>query len=133
MSEQFEDKVLDGALSSGEKEATNILNDKDKLLSTLTTTLKVVNKLTGFDKYMDDIKTLICLVKDYFDKKYTEIPKRIVITIICLFIYLINPLDIIPDAIPIIGSLDDLAVCAFALRIIRPDLEKYKIWKKTQC
>ena len=41
--------------------------------------------------------------------------KRVVIAMLAL-IYILSPLDLIPDVIPIIGWLDDLGVLAWAAR-----------------
>lgn len=41
--------------------------------------------------------------------------KRVVIALLA-FIYIISPLDLIPDVIPVIGWLDDLGVLAWAAR-----------------
>lgn len=41
--------------------------------------------------------------------------KRVLIAVLAL-LYLISPLDIIPDAFPIVGWLDDLGVLAWAAR-----------------
>lgn len=41
--------------------------------------------------------------------------KRVIIVLLA-FIYVVSPLDLIPDAIPVIGWLDDLGVLAWAAR-----------------
>ena len=41
--------------------------------------------------------------------------KRAIITLLAL-LYIISPLDLIPDVIPMIGWLDDLGVLAWAAR-----------------
>jgi uncharacterized membrane protein YkvA (DUF1232 family) len=41
--------------------------------------------------------------------------KRIIIVLLA-FIYIVSPLDLIPDFIPVIGWLDDLGVLAWAAR-----------------
>ena len=43
------------------------------------------------------------------DKVFTALAKRLLIAVACL-LYLISPLDFVPDVIPILGLLDDLAV-----------------------
>jgi uncharacterized membrane protein YkvA (DUF1232 family) len=40
-------------------------------------------------------------------------------------IYAVIPFDIVPDAIPIFGWLDDLGVMAFALAAMRADVQRH--------
>lgn len=47
-----------------------------------------------------------------FYKKLLNDPRTRIFTIIFTLIYLINPLDILPDFIPILGWVDDLALIA---------------------
>ena len=41
-----------------------------------------------------------------------------------------NPVDLIPDFIPLAGFVDDAAVIGLVLKVIREDLVKYKNWKE---
>ena len=43
---------------------------------------------------------------------------------------MINPFDIIPDIIPVIGYLDDAAVIAACLAMVRQDLHNYWKWRE---
>jgi len=52
------------------------------------------------------------LVKD------EEVPSRYKLTLILLVAYLVSPIDIIPDFIPVLGQLDDAAIVGLALRYI---------------
>lgn len=40
-------------------------------------------------------------------------------------LYTVSPADIVPDVIPLLGSLDDAAVLALAIRLLRRDLRAY--------
>ncbi|QEN03324.1 DUF1232 domain-containing protein [Thiospirochaeta perfilievii] len=77
----------------------------------------------------DDIKELISLLKDFASKRYTDIPLKSIIAIGAAVAYFVSPFDIIPDAIPIIGYLDDALVLKFAMDLIVDDLIQYKAWK----
>jgi len=80
-------------------------------------------------KFVDDCKLLIALVKDYWRGRYKQIPYWSIAAITAALLYVLNPLDLIPDFIPGLGQLDDAAVVAACLLLVRQDLQKYKRWK----
>jgi uncharacterized membrane protein YkvA (DUF1232 family) len=80
-------------------------------------------------KFVDDFKLLFAVVRDYAKGRYRKIPFWSIAAIVAAFLYVLNPLDLIPDFIPIIGQIDDAAVVAACLLMIRQDLHKYKKWK----
>ncbi len=80
-------------------------------------------------EYASDIASLVSLVRSYIKKEYTEIPLGMIISIVSTFIYIVSPLDLIPDAIPIIGHVDDLFLLGFVLKLIRSDIIDYKKWR----
>jgi uncharacterized membrane protein YkvA (DUF1232 family) len=43
-------------------------------------------------------------------------PRRVKVALGGLLIYLLSPIDLIPDFIPVLGSVDDLAITALVLR-----------------
>ena len=76
----------------------------------------------------DYLELLFSMLDDSYNGKY-PVPKKTVIVGIFAILYLINPIDIIPDIIPILGFADDIAALAFAASLIKDDLNKYRIWK----
>jgi uncharacterized membrane protein YkvA (DUF1232 family) len=79
-------------------------------------------------KIWDYLELLFSMLSDSFNKKY-PVPKKTVFVITFALLYLISPVDIFPDIIPLIGFADDIAVLAFAASLIKDDLEKYGAWK----
>ncbi len=47
-------------------------------------------------------------------------------------IYILSPLDIIPDWIPVIGALDDFGILALTLPFVLKELEKFLAWEQEQ-
>lgn len=60
------------------------------------------------------IPDLIRLVRSLIGDSAT--PRRVKVALGGLLIYLLSPIDLIPDFIPGLGSIDDLAVAALVLR-----------------
>jgi uncharacterized membrane protein YkvA (DUF1232 family) len=116
----------------------NFLNDKAKRI-TDSDIGKVVEKAdkisdkfkTGgpLGRFIDDAKLLIAIVKDYWNKKYTEIPWWALSSIAATLLYVFTPIDLIPDFIPVIGLVDDALVVAICLAMVEQELHKYKEWK----
>ncbi|MCD7945340.1 MAG: DUF1232 domain-containing protein, partial [Clostridiales bacterium] len=53
-----------------------------------------------------------------------------IIGAISALIYIVSPIDMIPDLVPGIGYIDDLAVLGFAMKMIDSDVQEYKNWRK---
>ena len=83
-------------------------------------------------RFSEDFMTMNSLVKDFYEKKYTAISRRAISIIVYALSYVLNPIDLIPDPIPEIGYLDDLAVMAVCLAHVRKDIDKYQAWKILQ-
>jgi uncharacterized membrane protein YkvA (DUF1232 family) len=47
-------------------------------------------------------------------------------------LYVFNPFDLMPDLLPLIGQLDDVAVMSACLMLVEQDLVKYRVWKEGQ-
>ena len=86
----------------------------------------------GLERYTNDLLLLMSLVKDYYQGNYRNIPYKTISAGVVGLLYLINPIDIIPDFIPFIGQIDDALVLKFCLKLMEKDLVKYKTWKNEQ-
>ena len=80
-------------------------------------------------RFIDDGKLLISIVKDYINGNYRKIPWWALTAIGFTLLYVFNPIDIIPDVVPVIGLLDDAAVVAICLVMVEQQLYEYKEWK----
>ena len=78
--------------------------------------------------YWQDIKTSFALLKDWYMGNYTKIPFRMVASIAGAMLYLVSPLDVVPDWVPFGGLLDDALVLAAIFTFSRSDLNECTAW-----
>ncbi len=118
-------------MSSKTTQSTEQVTDENIKL-VLDNQAKIEEKLeqkSPVDRFFTDIQLLFGLLKDYYRGNYRKIPYKSIASIVTALLYFINPIDLIPDAIPVIGQLDDALVLGFCLKWIESDLEKYRQWK----
>lgn len=93
---------------------------------------KISDKISnaGFlKKYTELAKVMFGMIKDYRKGIYKNVPWFTIAAAAFSLLYIFNPFDIVPDFLPGIGYVDDLAVFTFALKFIQTDLHTYLEWK----
>ena len=111
--------------------ANAIYMDRDKLKDLFNRTKKKIEGNKEFRSLFDDIRVMIELVKDYRKGEYKELSRNSIILVLISLVYLVSPIDIIPDFL-IGGFVDDAAVIAYVLKKITVELAAYKEWKKSK-
>lgn len=80
-------------------------------------------------RLFEDAKLLFLLIRDYWKGSYRDVSIRSIIVFSSAIIYILSPLDIIPDFNLGTGQIDDAAVLLLCLNLLEKDLHKYKEWK----
>lgn len=117
------------ALNGFTAQAEEIIKNPQKLeelLQQLEAKLKDVPKAGDA---LSRIPLMISMVRSYITKEYTEISPKVIVSLVCAIIYLLKGKDAIPDNIPVVGYVDDLAVFAAAFMINEPELQAYTQWR----
>lgn len=65
------------------------------------------------------------LIDDFRDGTYRQISWRSIAMLVTALLYSVSPADVLPDGIPFVGQLDDLALVAVVTRLVQGDLRKY--------
>ena len=76
-------------------------------------------------RYLQDVRLLISVAKDYWSGNYRAMPWWAMSAIVFALLYVINPVDLIPDFIPVVGYLDDAAVVSVCLVLVEQELRTY--------
>jgi len=84
------------------------------------------------NRFSADIKLMFSMLRDYWKGSYRDIPWKSIAAVAGALIYVMNPLDFIPDLIIGFGFLDDAGVVALCLKLVESDLHKYAAWKEVK-
>jgi uncharacterized membrane protein YkvA (DUF1232 family) len=93
----------------------------------------IEDKVKGSGKlrrFSADIKLMFSMVRDYWQGNYRAVPWKSIAAIAGALLYVMNPLDFIPDFIIGVGFLDDVGVVAVCLKLVESDLHRYAAWKQ---
>jgi uncharacterized membrane protein YkvA (DUF1232 family) len=89
---------------------------------------KNVNAVAAKEKFF----VLGRLIKAYALGQYREVPWKTILLIVAAVIYFVNPLDLIPDLIPLTGLTDDFAVLLWVYNSVSNEIEKFLDWEKSR-
>ncbi len=81
-------------------------------------------------KLVPQVRLLFEMVKDYWSGQYREVPWYSISVAAATLLYFLSPVDLIPDFIPGIGYLDDVAVVLLCFKAIQGDLKAYCRFKQ---
>ncbi len=114
---------------SSKKEAATLIAQPDKLDAILIKAEQMVSKLPGNIQALKYIPEFLSFINNYVNKRYTNVSKVSIIAAIGVIVYFVSPVDIIPDALPIIGYIDEAFVIGKCLDIIEDELERFIQWR----
>jgi uncharacterized membrane protein YkvA (DUF1232 family) len=78
-----------------------------------------------------DLPLLFRLLKAWKDGNYRGLSVGTLASLVAALIYVLSPVDLIPDFIPGIGLIDDAAVLAFLLHSMAQDLSAFRRWEES--
>lgn len=119
-------------LNKGLGEAERTVDNKETLGQLLNKVKEKMKSLPMVGTVLSNVPTMFRLVSSYYKGEYTSISRGNLIFIISALSYLISPFDLIPDLVPVVGLLDDMAVISLCVKRTRSALEEYLKWRETR-
>ena len=81
-------------------------------------------------KFVEDVKLYFQMLGDIISGKYKKVPAGTVAAIVGTLLYVLSPVDFIPDFLPG-GFVDDAGILALCLNFTKLDIEEYKKFKES--
>ena len=113
-------------LDNGIAEAQQLISEPSKVDDLLLQLEQKLGEVPAIGETLSDLPAMIAMVKGYITKEYTQVSPKVIATIVAAFLYMIKKKDILPDNIPVVGLVDDLAVLGLALKLSEPELNAFK-------
>lgn len=79
-----------------------------------------------------DLPLLFRLLKAWKNGSYRGLSLRTLASLAAALLYVLSPVDLVPDFIPGIGMIDDVVVLALLLQSLAQDLAAFRAWEQTR-
>lgn len=90
------------------------------------------NNLGALSEIASSLRTALRLIRLYAAGEYRDISLQSLSLIVASIIYLVMPVDVLPDFIIGLGLTDDAALLAWTLRSVKDDLSRFRHWESEQ-
>ena len=117
---------------SARLKAESLVKDISKVNTLLHNAVSKADKNKSLlKKVWGDLIILFRFIRAYISGKYRDVPWQTIVFALAAVIYLVNPLDLIPDPIPFFGFIDDSSVIGFVMYSISGDIKRFLEWEQT--
>jgi Uncharacterized conserved protein len=72
------------------------------------------------------------MVKAYCCGQYRFVPWKGIATLLAALIYFLNPFDVVPDLLPVLGFGDDFAILMGVYHALTREVDQFVAWEKSQ-
>jgi len=111
-------------------EAAGLVARPAELLRLAAATARSTALRSGpFTDVVDDVRTLIRLSVAIARGYYQPASDADVVDIVATLVYIDSPIGVIPDSVPLVGFLDDVAAVGWVVRKARTEVGRFCEWE----
>ncbi len=116
--------------------ATKLLGKPFKVVAILNETADKLasegSKDNKFKQLFDVARTMVRLVRSFISGDYRDISPGTVISGLAVLLYVLSPIDLVPDFIPVLGLLDDLSLVSWWVGKFQAEIMKFQAWETSR-
>lgn len=100
------------------------------LLNKASGKLEPMREVPLLGEYVADIQDIVAMLDDYYHGRYRKLPFAVLAGALGIVAYLVSPIDLIPDGIPVLGFIDDAFIINIVLNLcVDTELSRYRKWR----
>jgi uncharacterized membrane protein YkvA (DUF1232 family) len=95
---------------------------------------KLADKSSSDNKFVQLFHTghsLVRLVRHYVSGEYRQVQTSTIVSGLGVLLYVISPIDLVPDFIPALGFLDDLSLISWFIGKFHVEITRFQEWEQT--
>ena len=116
-------------LDSGMAQAQELIQNPPKMNELLAGIEAKLKEVPVIGESLANLPLMISMIKSYVTKEYTEVSPKVIALMVSALLYVLKKKDIIPDSIPVLGFVDDIAVLGLALKLSEPEMTAFSQWR----
>jgi uncharacterized membrane protein YkvA (DUF1232 family) len=89
------------------------------------------SKTNKFRQLFEVALTLVRLVRSYVSGEYRDISTSTIVSGLGVLLYVLSPVDLVPDFIPVLGFLDDLSLVSWFVSKFQVEITRFREWEQT--
>lgn len=113
--------------------ATKLLGKPFKVITILNETATKLadesSKDNKFKQLFDVALTVVRMVRSFITGEYRQIQTSTVISGLAVLLYVLSPIDLVPDFIPVLGFLDDLSLISWFVGKFQGEISRFRAWE----
>ena len=130
MSSRLDEEKIKAQFEKMKHKAERVIEDRDQVKNLAEKAWAKAKELQGpLAQVWGQFILMIQMLRAWFAGDYKELPTTSLIAIVGGLLYLLSPIDVIPDFIPVIGYLDDIFVLGVVFTQVAKDLAAFAAWR----
>lgn len=117
---------------SARRNAAAVVDDPEAattIIERASQRLRTTGASARLTEVMDDLEAALRMARLRVRGDYHGLRTERLVLLFAALLYLVNPMDVVPDVLPGVGFIDDGAILAWALARLREEVDRFRSWE----